>query len=155
MTPLPGVLLALLLLSVTGVAHAGIDNAELERARAAAAQHADDADLGFALALALVRAGELDAAVAELESVARRWPERAGECALEIGRLRYEAAEFEPALRSLHAAIDSMPLDGTARLYRALTLSALGRTDARAVPHHRGSQRWIQRNAGRPCAKSP
>jgi tetratricopeptide (TPR) repeat protein len=123
------ILLAALLHSGAAGASEPASTADLARLRRAVEAHPDDPDLALAWAGALRDAGQGREAIAQLERVAERWPRLRAECALEVGAIAYGLGDYARASRALDEAIELEPLDGAARLYRALTLKALGRAE--------------------------
>jgi tetratricopeptide (TPR) repeat protein len=124
---LVSILLAMLLHAPAAFAEP-VSPAELLRLRRAAEAHPDDADLAWAWAAALREAGRGSEAISQLERIERRWPRLRADCRFEVGAIAYGLGDYPRAKRALDAAIELEPLDGAARLYRALTLQALGST---------------------------
>jgi tetratricopeptide (TPR) repeat protein len=122
---------ALVVLSTLGpLAAARADDAtELARTRAAAERHPDDADLAWAYARALERAGRDDEAIARYRAIASRWPERAADSHFEVGAILYARSDFGGALRAFGDVVALDPTNVPARAYRALALDALGRAE--------------------------
>ena len=106
---------------------AALDESELERLRGATRQYPNDPDLAWSLATALRDSGHSDEALAQFRRNAERWPDWRGQYAFESGRLLYERGDYPDALESFETAIFLDPLNGSARLYRALSLQELGR----------------------------
>jgi tetratricopeptide (TPR) repeat protein len=123
------ILLAALLQATAAAAAEPVSSADLSRLRRAAEAHPDDPDVAQAWAVALRQAGRGSEAIVHLERIAERWPRLRADCALEVGAIAYGLGDYARAERALVEAIELEPLDGAARLYRALTLQALGRAD--------------------------
>jgi tetratricopeptide (TPR) repeat protein len=128
------VLHLLLAFALASAAQAERASDEVERVREAVRLHPDDPDLAWALVGALQRAGRTDEAVAQLGSIGERWPERRSEWSLDLGALLYAAGDPAHALEVLSEASERDPTHSSLRLYRALALQALGRTDE--AEHH-------------------
>jgi tetratricopeptide (TPR) repeat protein len=93
----------------------------------------DTADVHNVLGLAHMRAGQVDAAIAEFEAALTREPASANARA-NLGQIRYdqgtalmEARRFGEALPLLRAAIDLLPDSAEAQNDLGVTLASLGR----------------------------
>ncbi len=137
----PSPLVALLVLwlgAVTGAAGDSLaaleDSASSALARIETAQtrHPDDPALLWALAMALARAGQIEAASTRLESFIARWPARRPNAHFELGKLLFRAGRDGRAQRSFALALQSQPTSGPTHFYHALSLRRLGRRDEAA-----------------------
>jgi len=106
---------------------AALDESELERLRAATRSYPHDPDLAWALAIALRDSGRTREALNHFRRNRERWPSRRAAYEFEIGRLLHAKGSYPEALEALETAIFLDPLNGSARLYRALSLQELGR----------------------------
>ncbi len=105
------------------------DNSELTRLEEYTRQHPDDPDLAWAYIQALEEHALVDRAIAELETFVTRWPNRRSDAPILLGRLLYSRGRYAEALAALEEGIYREPRTGTGRVYRGLTLRALGRGD--------------------------
>jgi tetratricopeptide (TPR) repeat protein len=111
----------------TCIALPGIANEEaLAQLEAAVAQHPDDPDLAWLEARALAEANRRAAALARLEALLARWPERRAGAWLLQGQLLAEDERHAEALAPLRRALDLDPDLGAAHLQLGLSLRALG-----------------------------
>lgn len=98
----------------------------LDRIRAAADEHPDDADLAWALVRHVARAGTAADALETAQRYFQRFPDHRPAARLEIARTLLDRGAPEQAQPLLAAEIRREPRSGTAHFYRALALRALG-----------------------------
>ena len=106
---------------------AATSESDLERLLAATRQYPNDPDLAWAFATALRKDGRTQEALALFRANSERWPSWKGACEFEIGRLLYDQGDYGRALEAFETVIYLEPLNGSARLHRALALARLKR----------------------------
>ncbi len=104
-----------------------VTSQDVERFRAAVAEHPEDPNLAWALAMALRATGSKGEAIAAFREIGERFPARRARAYFEMARIYYDNAWYDRALELFEMVIDLDPMHASARLHRGLCLKELDR----------------------------